>query len=185
MSPWERAFFSVPPDLLILDPVTSRHAPHVPPARLREIVNSIPEVYRLRAQGAGRAEFERLRRDPSPERRLVGETYSHLWGPERLRADFDDRGLLVVKGQHRVQEAQRQGVPLVPIDVSFQDRSRLEALRDRCEARVGRETPELANVIRLDRELNDAFRAEERLRADREQGAVAVGPARMRFDRPR
>lgn len=161
---------SVPPEVLVFDPETSRGRSKISPDETRRVVASIPEVYRLRAQGTTREEFQRMARSPrSPQERLIGATHERLFDPSLapLRADINPAGRLeAVAGQHRLREAQRQDLAYVPVQVSVRSRDELERLRAESEKEVRLRTPEIADSInRLDREQDDAL---TRARRDRE-----------------
>jgi hypothetical protein len=159
----ERVFLAVPLSYLDLDPDTSRNEPKVPPEDLRKAMATVPELYRMQLNETTDADFRRMCENPTSEReRLLGTTYRHLFSPspsaQPLRAEFyDGRGLLVTAGQHRVIEAQRLGVPYLPMHVTVPDRIHLDRIREACDGEVRDLTPDLSDVPKLQRLHDERF----------------------------
>jgi hypothetical protein len=139
---WPRACLAVPTRLLQVDSQYVSATPKATPQQLQQWMGSVPQLYRLQADGLNDADFRRFVDTPRNEQeRMLGETYRHLFSTspsaQPLRADFvEGRGLVVESGQHRVLAAKEAGVPVVPVHVAAPDWPQLEKLRDTLGAEV-------------------------------------------------
>jgi hypothetical protein len=180
-----RGFFSVPTSFLEFDPATSSTTGKMSPEELRRAMSSLPDIYQMRAAGYGDGDFRRMRDEPATEADKVrGTTYLSLFtaSGQPLRAEFiDQKGLVVIAGQHRALEAKRLCIPYLPMHVTAPDREQLVHIREACEVETRRLTPEMPTVPELDRDLDSRLYGQERgPYGDRQAGPEALEQVRER-----
>lgn len=147
MSQWVRKRLDVPVSRLEVDPAVGPSPKGYARHDMREWMRCVPELYRLRAEGHGPAEFARMRTQPRNRReQLLGDTHARVFESSTapLRADLTGDALRVQAGHHRVQAAREAGVPVLPVSVAAADAARLRQLERECQrerARLPDHTP--------------------------------------------
>lgn len=101
-----------------------------------------------------------LRASPSGDDRAIGEAYFHMFSPvgrdHRIEAEYvRDVGVVVTRGRHRVEAAQREGIDHVPVHLLAPDENTLNALVLNYEAKVARVSP---GDVQTQRQLDSLHR---------------------------
>ena len=139
-----RRFLAVPTSALWVDPSVSAGSPKGYSERdLQEVVATVPAIYDRMADGWTEADFVSARASGDYRTRQLGDTYSRLFqdspSSAPLAASYDGRDLVVDKGNHRIREAQKLGIPVLPVWVSAQTEAELDRVDGACARRAQRE----------------------------------------------
>jgi len=149
---WSERFLPVRTSSLELDePV--RPTAKATEAQLRSYALNASEIYRRLAAGESSERLESLRSTgTTAQERALGETYYRMFsdagGEHRIEADFVDGRLVVQRGRHRVDAAQRAAVPFFPVHVRAQDETTMAALSARVERDASLTSPAIVDYHR-------------------------------------
>lgn len=107
-------------------------------AQLRSYVRNVDELFSRLAAGATPERLAALRTNgATPHERMLGETYQRMFTAggrdHRIEAEWTGGRLVVQRGRHRVDAAQREGVPFLPVRVRAADEATMRVLAERLE----------------------------------------------------
>ena len=156
MMKWPSRFVAVSPNRLrIVEEL--KPSSKASPDELREYVRNVPRVYELLRDGVTREQFETARTEGRGiVSRDLGDSYYYCFSAEgregRIEAEYVSGDLLVTRGRHRVDAAQREGVAYLPVHVKASSEEMLALVLK--ELQSGPAAPEPA-IVEIHRSIDD------------------------------